>query len=251
MPSTIHYLLGTIHNRQTLTFSSADYFNSTSDRTLTASGLAYTFGALYAGIDKALSFSNTKNLNAALTVFTGSSLSLTQSTLQNYTTVLDTMVAKETGSLKIPVSVGLGFAYLLRDRTVLAVDGDFGNWADYQIMGVHPAEIRNNMRIGIGVDFLSSRTITDSYLDQISYRLGAYVQSSYLKINDQPINEYFATTGFSFPFSTAGGESRLNVAVEYGVRGTTSFKLQRDSILRMTFSFTANELSWFVQPEIE
>lgn len=248
---TLHYLFGSIHNKQTLTFTSSDYFTSESDRQLSISGVAYTVGAVYAGIDKALSLSTTKNLNAAVTIFTGSSLSLTQSILQNYSTVTDTTVARTSGTMDIPLSISIGLAYLLQDRTILAVDGAFGNWSQYQEFGVHPSEIRNNMRLGVGVDFLSSRNITDPFWDQLSYRLGLGMQSSYLKINDQAINEYFVTGGFSFPFSTAGGESRLNVAAEYGVRGTTSFNLERDSILRLTFSFTANELSWFVPPEIE
>jgi hypothetical protein len=248
---TLHYLFGTIHHKQTLTFTSSDYFTSESDRQLSASGFASTIGAVYTGLDKALSLSTAKNLNAAVTLFTGSSLSLTQSVLQNYATVTDTVVEKKSGTMEIPLTVGIGLAYLLQDRTILAVDGTFGNWSQYQELGVHPSEIRNTMRLGVGIDFLSSRGIPESYWDQLSYRVGLGVNSSYLKVNNQAINEYYVTGGFSFPLSTAGGESRLNIAAEYGVRGITSFNLEKDSILRLTFSFTANELSWFVQPEIE
>ena len=85
----------------------------------------------------------------------------------------------------------------------------------------------------------------------MTYRVGAYVNSSYLKVNGQGINEYFATGGVGLPiFLSPNSEARMNVSLEYGIRGTTAKGLQKDSITRLTVSLSGSD-TWFIPPEIE
>jgi hypothetical protein len=85
----------------------------------------------------------------------------------------------------------------------------------------------------------------------MTYRVGAYVNSSYLKVNGQGINEYFVTGGVGLPiFLSLNSEARLNVSLEYGLRGTTANGLQKDSITRLTVSLSGSD-TWFIPPEIE
>ena len=55
----------------------------------------------------------------------------------------------------------------------------------------------------------------------------------------------FVTGGVAVPI---GPNARLNIALQYGVRGTTSNGLQRDSYLRLNVGLTGSEL-WFVNFE--
>ena len=118
-------------------------------------------------------------------------------------------------------------------------------------MGVHPAEIQNSMRFGVGAEFLPTKTLAEPYYRQVIIPCGGYVNESYLKINGETINEYFITGGIGVPiFFTPGSEARINIGLEYGIRGTTSNGLERDSITRLTISLSGSD-TWFNPPEVQ
>jgi hypothetical protein len=248
---TTNYLFGAIHREQSLSFPTTGLQGSKNTQFLSAEGFGYTVGFLFTGVDKALNLSEEKNLLVGVTLFSGASLNAREEQRDNYATVTDTLTASENGTLKIPFGISLGTSYLLRDRTILSTDFNFQQWGNFSILGKHPSELRNAFRIGTGIEFLPSHSLSETYWDQISYRLGAFINVSQLRINNEPINEYFLTGGCSLPISSAGGDAKFNFGIEYGIRGSTAAGLQKESILRMTFSLSAVELFWFVPPAIE
>ncbi len=107
------------------------------------------------------------------------------------------------------------------------------------------------MRYTVGAEFLPTRTLAEPYYRQVIYRAGGYINQSYLRLNGTTINEYFVTGGIGVPiFFTPGSEARMNVGLEYGVRGSASNGLERDSIIRMTFSLSGSD-TWFNPPEVQ
>jgi hypothetical protein len=248
--ATMHYLFGKFVERQRLEFAGQSYFESDVERDLSMDGFAFTLGGVYAGIDRALGLSEAKNLFVAATVFTGGTLGAKEKQIQNYITSTETTDVR-TGSVKIPLGVAFGVAYLLQEKTIVTSDIQFQNWDKYNYFGVHPIEIRNSMRFGIGAEFLPTKTPGEMYFRQVTYRVGSYVNSSYLNVKGEAINEYFVTGGVGFPiFFTPTSEARINVSLEYGIRGTTANALQKDSITRLTISLNGSD-TWFIPPEIE
>ncbi len=247
---TTHYLFGKFDDRQRLEFAGKGYYVSDVDREISMDGFAFTFGGVYAGIDKALGLSSLKNLNVAATIFSGASLSAKEEKFQNYVTSQETTDVRS-GSAKIPLGVTFGAAYLLREKLILTSDLQIQNWDTYKYFGTHPSEIRNSTRFGVGAELLPTLIPGDPYYQQMTYRAGAYVNSSYLKVNGQGINEYFVTAGVGLPiFLSLNSEARMNVSLEYGIRGTTANGLQKDSITRLTISLSGSD-TWFIPPEIE
>ena len=248
---TTQYLFGKFNDRQRLKFvDNIEYFVSDVERDVSMDGFAFTFGGVYAGIDKALGFSALKNLNVAATVFSGASLNSKEEKIQNYFSSQETTGVRS-GAAKIPLGVAFGAAYLLQEKLILTSDLQFQNWDAYKYFGAHPREIRNSTRFGIGAELLPTLIPGESYYRQMTYRVGAYVNSSYLKVNGQGINEYFATGGVGLPiFLSPNSEARMNVSLEYGIRGTTAKGLQKDSITRLTVSLSGSD-TWFIPPEIE
>jgi hypothetical protein len=241
-----HYLFGSIYKDQKIDFNSTEYFGGSYNQTNSLSGFAFTLGGIYSGIDKALGFSDTKELNAGVTVFSGSSLKYDSQLLRNYSTNQDTVTANDK-TINLPVGFSFGLAYLM-NKTVFAADVHFQNWDNFTINGVHPAEIQNSIRLGVGVEFLpQSDFVGDEFFKRLSYRFGGYYRMTNLKLNDNSINEVFGSAGISFPMSV---ETRMHLALEYGIRGTTSSSLIKDTLLRFTVSVSASELM-FIQPEIE
>jgi len=248
---TTHYLFGKLTDRQRLQFvDNTSYFVSDVERGVSMDGFAFTFGGVYAGLDKALGFSALKNLNVAATVFSGASLNAKEEKYQNYVSSQETTNVRS-GAVKIPLGIAFGAAYLLQERLILTGDLQVQNWDAYKYFGAHPRGIRNSIRFGVGGELLPTFVPGDPYYDQMTYRVGAYVNSSYLKVNGQGINEYFVTGGVGLPiFLSLNSEARLNVSLEYGIRGTTANGLQKDSITRLTVSLSGSD-TWFIPPEIE
>ena len=243
---TTQFLFGSIYRDQSITFLTGDYFGGSFNQTFSISGFGFTLGGIYSGLDKTLGLSDTKQLNVGMTLFSGSSLSYDEQTLRNFSSDQDTV--EVTGkTIDLPVGFSFGLAYYVK-KTVYAADVHFQNWDNFKIGGIHPSEIQNSIRVGAGVEFLpSSDFIGDDFLKRISYRFGGYYRVTNLKINGQSINELFGTTGVSLPMSV---ETRLHLGLEYGIRGTTSSSLIKDTMLRFTISVAASELM-FIQPPIE
>ena len=241
-----HYLFGSIYKDQTVNFNSTEYFNGSYKQTSSLSGFGLTIGGIYSGIDKALGFSDVKAMNAGFTLFSGSSLDYDDQLLRNFSTNQDTILANNK-TINLPIGFSFGLAYT-KNKTVYAADAHFQNWDNFKVEGVHPAEIQNSIRLGAGVEFLpQSDFIGDEYFKRLSYRFGGYYRMTNLKLNGESINEVFGSAGVSLPMSV---ETRMHLAIEYGIKGTTSSSLIKDSILRFTVSVSASELM-FVQPAIE
>ena len=247
---TTHYLFGTINRRQQLEFTGAQYFVSDETQSVAMKGFAFTLGAVYSGVDVALGASKEKNLNVAATLFGGSNLSASEQLIENYVSSRETTGVRS-GTVKIPVGFALGAAYLIPEKAILTGDLRVQSWNDYNYLGVHPDEIRSSLRVGVGAEFFPTRTIGETFYRQVTYRIGSYMNASYVKVSNEPINEYFVTGGVGLPiFFIPTSEARLNVSLEYGIRGTTSNGLQKDSITRLTISLSGSD-TWFVPPEIE
>ena len=243
---TTHYLFGSIYKDQKVDFNSTDYFDGSYNQTKSLSGFALTLGGIYSGIDKALGFSDTKEMNVGYTLFTGSSLDYDYQLLRNFSTNQDTISANNK-TITLPVGFSFGLSYL-KNKTVYAADVHFQNWDNFKVGGVHPPEIQNSVRLNAGVEFLPQSDFAgDEFFKRLSYRFGGYYRMTNLKLKSESINELFGSAGMSFPMSI---ETRMHLALEYGIRGTTSSSLIKDSLLRFTVSVSASELM-FIQPEIE
>ena len=94
---------------------------------------------------------------------------------------------------------------------------------------------------------MQSNNIADPFWEKISYRFGGNYRKTNVVLNGQSINELFAAGGIGFPFSL---DSRMNLGLEYGIRGTTSSSLIKDTIIRFTISLTVSELM-FIPPPID
>ncbi|MGA7159633.1 MAG: hypothetical protein WBZ48_01440 [Bacteroidota bacterium] len=245
-----HYLFGNFDDEQKLAYDSIGYFSTDADKNIAMHGFAFTVGAVFAGIDKAIGISKEKNMNIGATLFSGTTLASTEQTFQNFSTSQETTNVS-TGSTKIPLGFALGLEYDIHNKMIFTGDAQFQQWNQFTYMGVHPAEIQNSMRFGVGAEFLPTRSLSEPYYHQVTYRAGGYINESYLKINGETINEYFITGGIGVPiFFTSGSEARVNIGLEYGIRGSTSNGLEHDSITRLTISINGSD-SWFNPPEVE
>ena len=238
-------LFGTLNADETQIPHSAGYVGGEITDHVTANGVTFTLGALYSGFGSITSSLQPLSLGFSITshgVLTARNQSTYKFTDAEFTSERDT--AAEISQLTtIPVSFGVGLAYGASERVTLAADYVTQFWSQATINDQPAQSLRNSHRFGIGLERAPAREMYAGFWDHVTLRVGAYYHATYYRPNDEPINELGVTTGFAFPF---GGESRLNIALEYARRGTTDKSLVRDNIFRVSASLNIGAL-WFVQ----
>jgi hypothetical protein len=245
----INYLAGTILQTTMLTFADNSY--SANELTISDhySGISFTFGTTYQGIGDLFGSVALKPLVLGIVVEAPASLDLREehftSTAQQYDTT-----SIRSGTSNIPPFVALGASYTFADRYIFAADLALQDWSNAKTFGVHPAELRNSMRVSTGFEILPAKDAS-TYWGHVIYRAGFYYNSSYIQVKDQiagvfrGVDAYFLTAGLGLPI---GPDSHLNLGFQFGVNGTTQNSLQKDTIFRIIASISASEL-WFVRIE--
>lgn len=242
----LNYLFGQIRTGSDVSFASVEIASTKYRRTMTTNGFGATFGAIYTGLSRLTGLEGLNGLSIGAIFSTATNLSASQENL-NITSIGEDTLAIRDGKIRIPVSTGLGMAWLLGGKYLVAGDVLYQQWSDFRAYDVHPPQIRNSTRVSLGLEIQPSSESGASYWRRVAYRFGAYYLSSYYQIGSESINEMALTTGMGLPI---GPDTRLELALEYGKRGTTDRNLLRDNILRFSVTLNVGE-RWFVRTEEE
>jgi hypothetical protein len=212
---------------------------------VTTNGVEFSLGGLYTDLGDIIPSLRTVSLGAVITsrgVLSARNQTLYRFTSSESTAERDTSAELERQTV-FPLSFAIGIGYRPSERLLIATDYSRQLWSKAVINDLAPTSLRDSYRLGIGIERTPTREPYAPYGQQLAYRLGAYYHATYYQPKGEPINEWGITAGAGFPFS---GESRLNVALEYARRGTTSTGLIKDTILRLYASVNIGAL-WFVQ----
>jgi hypothetical protein len=163
----------------------------------------------------------------------------------------DTLGTLVEGEIRLPWAIDAGVAYRLDTRWLFIADASYAPWSDfestfafngYESEAAHT--MRDRMRISLGSEFTpgGSDPLT-TYFRRSSYRLGAYMDRSYVDPTAAfELTTYAVTAGISLPTFLSG--TRLDVNGEVGTRGTTDHGLVRDVFYRVSASVNIGE-RWF------
>ncbi|HEV8539398.1 MAG TPA: hypothetical protein VGR15_10825, partial [Bacteroidota bacterium] len=245
----LDYYFGSINHTVSQTFTTTQFTSAEVVRATRFSGAGVTMGVLYSGLRNALNLGEGNALNIAATFSTASSLTTTEERFSTYNS--GSVISRDTttspdGKLQLPLGLSIGLAYQ-SDRITVAADFAYQKWGDLTSNGVSSPEIRDSYRIGGGLEFIPKKDPAAPFTQRMAYRFGLFYNASYYEIRGEKINEAGVTGGIGFPLF---GDTRVNISGEYGFRGTTDFQLQKDKILRISFTLDISEL-WFVRPPEE
>lgn len=235
----LNYLFGGIRQVSSVDFDDETYTDSETQRERYHSGVNVTLGANLHGFGEASSF--LKPLAVGLVLTTPAKLNVREEVFHSISTSTDT-IRIESSSLTIPLAWGVGLSYLFSERYIVAGDLNLQHWAPENFPEPQPVSIRNSLRLSLGFEALPERNAT-AYVSRIAYRAGISYHSTYIKVGTESIDELLASGGVGLPI---GPNSRLNLGVQAGTRGTTS--LQRDTIIRLSLTLSASE-PWFIRFE--
>ncbi len=240
--ASLDYLFGTITTSRGLTVNDASLAGGTTNTEEDLSGVIYTFGLWshdFSWVSESL-----RPLSIGLVASTRGIIHTRMQQFYVFTSETDTS-AQTRGHSVVPLAYGIGAGYRLGNRLTLAADYAAQPWSNSTFNGVTPDNIRNSHRFGIGAELIPEKEQGAPWLQRIVYRAGFSYNQTYFLLNNQGINEWLVTAGMDIPI---GYQQRLVVAAEYGGRGTTTDRLVKDNIFRISFSLNISE-PWFIRYE--
>lgn len=239
---SLNYLFGTVERTSSIIPRSTTFTGGDQTEESTLSGVTFTLSGVLDSLGSISPILAPFSLGISFT--TGSSLTTTHRYTYLFTDQRDTTAESE-DELKVPATLGIGIAYRPSDRVVIAADLMTQAWSTSTYRGVAQPGLRNSMLVGVGIERLPAREAGQPLLDRLAYRFGAMYHETYLAPGGEPINEWAVTAGLGVPVSA---DARVNLAVEYGTRGTTERGFIRDRILRFSASLSISE-QWFQRVE--
>ncbi len=239
----LNYLYGRTRQVARFDFSDLSFIDSEISKSRFHSGFLVSGGLIYEGLSDLLNAPSLKTFTIGAILSSPASVSMDDEDILTTTNSFDT-TRTLSSSFNLPLAAGLGFSYIFSNRYMLAGDVSSQFWSSTNLAPVGTSEFRNSSRFSLGMEIMPERDI-DNYFRRVAYRIGASYHSTYISVNGRPINEFYFTGGMGFPM---GFDSRLNVGLHVGFRGTTSEGLQKDMMYRLTFSVSASE-AWFLKIE--
>lgn len=103
----------------------------------------------------------------------------------------------------------------------------------------------------VGGYFVPNYNALNGILNRVTYRAGLRIEDTGLRLNQTPIEMVVGSMGFSLPMGSTSADrfSSINVALEYGSRGTTNNGLLKESFFGINIGLSLND-RWFVKRRI-
>lgn len=238
-----NYAFGNINKSVNIDFSNPQLFDTRNSSSNTISGFYFNSGLIFHGFGKIFKSKKLDNMTLGFVVSTPAKFNSSLSARFNRSITNTDSVNISEGKLDIPLAFGVGISNEFNHRLIVAADVYFQQWDNYKYYGTHPAEIKNNMKVGVGLEYTPSKKLEDPYFKRVSYRIGGSYTVDYLKINNENINTIGLSAGLSLPI---GRYNALDLYFKYNKRGKDSNGLIKDEVFRVGASVKIGEL-WFLK----
>jgi hypothetical protein len=240
--ANINYLFGSFEHSTSVTYSSALSNSVTYGQQYKFKNALYDFGLQYTH-----PLAKNKNLVAGLT-FTPKN----RMKRDTYESFLSTDVVTDTISgvvFDLPSNLGIGISYVQSDKIIIVADYQFQLWNKMVFNGKKDA-FKNRSRVSVGAEYIPliyTSGVPSTLFKRIRYRSGLSYSDSYIQINGKSYKEFGINAGLGFPISDAG--SFVNATFEYVHIRPELKTMIKENYLRMTLSFTFNEI-WFYKRKV-
>lgn len=247
------YLFGTIERSKTVKYidTTTLYMNFKSQNYINVSDFYFNFGLQYNNKinDKTqytigAVFDNKSNISA-----TRNSII---STFYNKggSSIIDTIIntPNEKGDIVFPLNYGIG-ATLKTTKWLFGVDYYHQNWADSKFFEKNDS-LANSNSFAVGAEFVPDKNTLNKYWQKVSYRMGAHFSETYLKFPDknEQLKDFGISIGLGLPVKKT--RSLLNIAFEFGRRGTTNKNLIQETYGIISLNFTLSDI-WFIKSKFD
>jgi len=253
----VGYMFGTFNNLTTVTSidTAAIYvaYEAEFPRTTRVGGIYWKAGLMYehplADSDYMFriggTFALSQNLNEKMNYYQVSTYNFGDTIVNDTTYRADALK----GKLKMPTTFSIGALLSRTDKWNVGVDYSMTSWSTYN------SSPNTDMNIGIassayklsaGGEYTPNINELNNYFSRVTYRLGAYYGTDYIKLAGTTLPVYGVTFGGSFPFKrTARTHSHVNASFDIGRLGTTSNNQLKETYVRFGIGINFND-KWFI-----
>lgn len=251
----MNYLLGDINRERIMDFPKNRGFAETkATEEIQISNIYFNFGFLYKEVisDKfyfsvGASYDMEAGLNSAFSsyitnTFPGSSGLTEDSVLISPS--FDITSDETIEPITIPSKIGLGFAVGIPSKLTFTGDYYRQDWAavNNSSLAADGFDLATAQSLRAGIEYIPDYNAFRGYYNLMSYRIGGYINDSYVKVGDYQLKDYGITFGVGLPMGKT--KSSMNIAATFGTRGTTDNNLVKENYGIITFSVTLHDL-WF------
>lgn len=160
--------------------------------------------------------------------------------------VYDTVVniTNQKGRMTTPMSYSFGAHLMDNEKWMAGIDVSGAKWSDYNVNGLKDSVADQTYRIAIGGSYTPNPRSLYKYLNRVTYRLGFYYGTDYIKLRNTAMNYYGFSIGASLPFKRT--YDRIHLTYEMGRRGTLNNGLVQENFYKFSFGISLND-KWFVK----
>lgn len=146
------------------------------------------------------------------------------------------------------LSVGLGIGEQNKWFVGTEIIRQNTNVLTNRLIGSSKASYRDAMGIRLGGYYIPKYDAFSGYWNKVVFRSGIRYEDTGLLISNNAIKEYGMTFGLGLPMRNTG--SNINVALEYGSRGTTTTGLVKENFFNILVSLSLSD-KWFNKRKID
>jgi hypothetical protein len=150
----------------------------------------------------------------------------------------------------IPSKLGIGLAFGIPGKLTLTGDYTIQDWSkvDNSSLRVEGFNLAAAKTRRAGLEYTPDFEAFRGYHKLMSYRLGAYMNDSYVTVDDYQLENYGITFGVGLPLGRT--KSSLNIGIDLGTRGTKNNNLVKENYGIISFSVTLHDL-WFYKRKFD
>ncbi len=252
------YYFGNIDKTTTMDFASSSYRDIYSGYILNLNAFGGKFGIQY---DQALApglfltvgatYRTSARLKGYVTDYKYATISSKSDTLKYNTDTLSRGRAS-----KIASEYGIGVALRRGDKWRLEFDYTRSDWSKSNLdnavgfanKGESTFSTTFSQSFKAGFEIVPNMNDIRYYMRRCSYRVGAYYDRDYYKLNGHTVNSYGLTFGMTLPvFRWYNG---ISIGVDLGQRGTKDNNMIRERYAMLVVGFNIHDI-WFQKPKYE
>ena len=169
----------------------------------------------------------------------------TDTVLTSNTTLGTDTIASGIVDMKVPGRLSTGLSFVINKKYLLSLDYVFQAWNNYLFDGKTPRNLRKSNKISAGFEYTPQLKIGASFWEQIIWRAGLSFEQTQYMVDNEGINQFSVSGGFSLPLSTA---NTLDLGIQYAIRGKNDPGLFKEDILKLYLTVSLGDI-WFIREE--
>jgi hypothetical protein len=244
--ASLDYYVGNEDLYSDIYFSDETSYNSEYHTKYKHSGISGTFGLISNDLSKTFNIKSISNLRIGTTLSLSSTFTTDTALYRTvFTGNKDKIIGTDTVSIgntktKLPFRIGAGLSFT-SGKYLFLVDYLYQPWSQFRYSNLAIEELRDAQKISAGFEYQVSSEPSSGFWRQVIYRAGISYEETQYKVKGKGINQFSVTGGFAIPLEYG---SSVDLAVEYGMRGTTELNLIKENFFKLNISVNFGEL-WF------